>query len=109
MKMPIIFLCVASVFIFVVSLISSGVFADDGNAPIKNYVLNELLVQQKQTNHLLQTLIDKDGSSIVPPTDAQIKTSCLYNNKYYSSGSTIVAGPDTVRCTMMGDVPIWKG
>lgn len=109
MKMPIIILCVASVFIFVVSLISSGVFADDGNAPIKSNVLNELLAQQKQTKNLLQTLIDKDRSSIVTPTDAQIKTSCIYNNKYYSSGSTIVAGPDTIRCTMMGDIPIWKG
>ncbi|ECC4040345.1 DUF1496 domain-containing protein [Salmonella enterica] len=90
------------------SLISSSVFAQTVTAPETNTLLNNIYVQQSEANQLLKQLVGKAPSSEITLTDAQRKTSCLYESHYYSSGARLTVGKETLRCTLSGEIPTWE-
>ncbi len=90
------------------SLISGSVFAQTVTAPETDSLLNNIFVQQSEANQLLKQLVVKAPVSEITLTDAQRKTSCLYENKYYSTGAPLTVGTETLRCTLSGEIPTWK-
>ncbi len=96
-------------FVIAVSAASSSVLAETNVAPVTDNILKQQLMQQTQTNQLLQTLIAQNPSSAVALTETQKKTACVYENKYYSGGALLQVGPSTIRCGRDGDYPAWKG
>ncbi|EEI7038581.1 DUF1496 domain-containing protein [Salmonella enterica] len=84
-----------------------GNIAQAVTAPETDTLLKHILEQQLQTNNLLLQIAN-DQASGVTLTSAQKKTSCLYENKYYSSGSQLTVGSEKLRCTLSGEIPTWK-
>lgn len=95
-------------FFIAVSAVSCSALAETTVAPVSDSLLRLQYAQQVQTNQLLQTLIAQNPPSAVTLTEAQKKTACVYENKYYSGGALLVVGASTIRCGRDGDYPAWK-
>lgn len=92
----------------ITSVISCGAFAQTVTAPKTESLLSNILSEQIQTNQHLVRLLAKDQNAGNILTPAQKKTSCLYEDKYYSAGAPLTVGTETLRCTLSGEIPTWK-
>ncbi|EBY1625029.1 TPA: DUF1496 domain-containing protein [Escherichia coli] len=84
-----------------------GNIAQAVTAPETDSLLKHIFEQQLQTNSLLLQIAN-DQASGVTLTPAQKKTSCLNENKYYSSGALLTVGSEKLRCTLSGEIPTWE-
>ncbi|EBU2048101.1 DUF1496 domain-containing protein [Salmonella enterica] len=95
-------------FVLTASVISCSAFSQSVSVPKTDSMLSSILGEQVQTNQHLVQLLAKDQNAGITLTPAQKKTSCLYENNYYSSGALLTVGTEKLRCTLSGEIPTWK-
>lgn len=97
-----------TVLVLTASVISCSAFAQSVSAPKTDSLLSDILGELIQTNQHLVQLLAKDQNTDITLTTTQKKTSCLYENNYYSSGALLTVGTRILRCSLNGEVPTWK-